>query len=177
MALGTHFTGWKLRIRNSSNLWKNTVQTWKVMIAPRSAWLALKYYPCVCHGSCLDLHVCVGSVASFKLGHSSFTGLCNFLLYSSESAVWNAHAPPFRISSPLRSPQNLSWSSLRPAADSHQSSNSCTAVYTCQPSQPAHLTLPFATCCPCVCSLHLCLHFCFATKITYTIFPDSPYQH
>ena len=29
---------------------------------------------------------------------------------------------------------------------------------------------------PYICSLHLCLYFCFANKITYTIFLDSTYM-
>ena len=35
----------------------------------------------------------------------------------------------------------------------------------------------FPTWCPYSCSLHLCLYFCFANKIIYTIFLDSTYMH
>ena len=36
---------------------------------------------------------------------------------------------------------------------------------------------PLPSWCPYICSLHLCLYFCFASKIIYTIFLDSICMH
>ena len=48
-------------------------------------------------------------------------------------------------------------------------------MYICQ-SQPPNLSqLPLPSCCPYICSLHLCLYFCFANKTIYTTFLDSTY--
>ena len=50
-------------------------------------------------------------------------------------------------------------------------------VYMCQPQSPVHPSQPpLPLWCPYSCSLHLCLYFCFASKIIYTIFLDSTYM-
>ena len=48
-------------------------------------------------------------------------------------------------------------------------------VDTCQPSLPIHLTLSFPPWHSYICSLCLCLHFCFVNKFIYIIFLDSTF--
>ena len=48
-------------------------------------------------------------------------------------------------------------------------------MYICQSSIPNLSQLPLPSCCPYICSLHLCLYFCFANKTIYTTFLDFTY--
>ena len=50
-------------------------------------------------------------------------------------------------------------------------------MYKCQSQSPQFLPPhPFPPWYLYICSLHLCLYFCFANKIIYTIFLDSTYM-
>ena len=49
-------------------------------------------------------------------------------------------------------------------------------VYVSIPVSQFLLPHPFPSWYPYICSLHWCLYFCFAAKITYTIFLDSTYM-
>ena len=53
------------------------------------------------------------------------------------------------------------WSALAAAAS---------IVYICQSQSPSSSHLLFSRRCPCICSLYLCLYFCFVNKIIYTNF-------
>ena len=50
-------------------------------------------------------------------------------------------------------------------------------VYVSFPISQFFPPLPFLLWCPYICSPHLCLYFCFANKIIYTILLDSTYMH
>ena len=99
----------------------------------------------------------------------------------SESAICIHISLPFWISFPFRSPKSTEQSSLSYTVGSHQLSISYTILYQqCiydNPNFPIHPTpsSTFPSWCPYVCSLHLCLYFCFANKIICTIFLDSTY--
>ena len=49
-------------------------------------------------------------------------------------------------------------------------------VYICQSQSPNTSHPPLSPCYPYICSLSLCLYFCFANRITYTIFLDSTFM-
>ena len=52
---------------------------------------------------------------------------------------------------------------------------SYTVVYMCQSQSPNSSHSPFSPWCPYVCSLYLCLYFCFADRFICTIFLDSTF--
>ena len=54
-----------------------------------------------------------------------------------------------------------------------QQQQQCIYVNPSPPVPPTHLPLP----CPHVCSLHLCLYSCPASRFVCTIFLDSTYMH
>ena len=49
-------------------------------------------------------------------------------------------------------------------------------VDTCRPQSPSPLTPVSPPWCPCICSLHLCLYFCFADVFVCTICLDSGFH-
>ena len=49
-------------------------------------------------------------------------------------------------------------------------------MYICQSQSPSSSHPPFPPWYPYVCSLHLCLYFCFTNKFICTIFADSTYK-
>jgi len=51
------------------------------------------------------------------------------------------------------------------------------STYTCQSQSPNPSHALLSRWYPDVCSLHLCLSFCFANKFIYTVFLDSTYMH
>ena len=87
-----------------------------------------------------------------------------------ESAIC-IHISPLWISFALRSPQSIAQSSLCYTVGSHQLSILYIVVYICQ-SQTPNSFCPslFPPWYPYICSLHLCLYFCFVNKIIYTKF-------
>ena len=89
----------------------------------------------------------------------------------SESAICIHTSPLFWISFSFRSPQSTEQSSLCYAVGSHQLSILYIVVYICQSQSPkSSHTLPFPPWYPYICSLCLCLYFCFVNKIVYTNF-------
>ena len=110
----------------------------------------------------------------FQLEYSCFTMLFYFLLYSNVNQLQYTHiyiyiAPLLGISFPFRSPQSIKQSSLCYTV-SHQLSILYLVMYICQFQSPDPSHSPFPPQCPYICSLHLCLYFCFAKRFVCTIF-------
>ena len=103
-----------------------------------------------------------------------FTILCQFLLYKKENQLYIYICPLFfGFPSQLGHHRELSR-----APQAVQQVLICHLFYT-QYQQCMYVN-PFPnsshpTWCPYICSLHLCLCFCFADKIICTIFLDSTY--
>ena len=87
----------------------------------------------------------------------------------SESAICTHISSLFWISIPFRSPQSTEQSSLCYTAGSHQLSILYIVVIYVNPNLPIHPMRPFPPWCPLVCSLRLCLYFCFANRFICTI--------
>ena len=106
-----------------------------------------------------------------------YTAVSVSTVQQSESAVHIHISPIFWISFPFRSPQSIEQGSLCYTVGSHQLSILYTLVCICQSQSPNLSNLAFSFWHLYVCSLHLCLSFCFANKFIYTVFLDSTYMH
>ena len=105
-----------------------------------------------------------------------------FLLYSKVKSAICIHIFPLSwISFPFKSLWDIEQSSMCCTVGSHQSFVYnivymfilYIVVYICQSRSPSSSQPPFPTQCPCVCSLYLCLSFCFANRFICTILLDS----
>ena len=117
----------------------------------------------------------------FKLNFDQNIVLYNVVLVStvqqSESVIRIHISPLFWISFPFRSPQSTEQSFLCYTMFS-------LAIYFIHSMNGVHVSIPvpnsshpaFTLGYPHICSLCLCLYFCFANKITYTIFLDFTYM-
>ena len=115
---------------------------------------------------------------SFLLEYGCFTELCQFLLIVSKSAVHIHISPLFGFPSHL-SHHKEHWVEFPVLY--HRFSLViyfiCSSVYIyVNFNLPIHPTPPYPPSCPYICSLILCLYFCFANKIIHSIFLDSTYM-
>ena len=114
-----------------------------------------------------------------QLNNSNKYLLYNIVLVSavqqSESAICIHISPLLGISFPSRSPPSTEQSSLCYTVGLH-SLCICfihsSVIWRSQFTPPSHPR----TWCPYICSLHLCLYFCFANKFFCIIFLDSTYN-
>ena len=98
-------------------------------------------------------------------------------IQQSESATRIHISPLPWISFPFRSPESTEQSSLCYTVCSHQLSVLYIVLYICQSQSPNPSHPLFPPWYPYICSLRLCLSFCFANKFIYIIFLDSTYIH
>ena len=97
---------------------------------------------------------------------------------TSESAIRIRVSPQFWISFPFRAPRSIEQTSLCHA-------DSVFALVTCFIYSGVYVSIPVSRFnppsptpwCPYVCSLYLCLYFCFANRFICTISLDSTYMH